>query len=147
MTTVIAVALIATTPAYASAASGGACSPIDAMRAEDMASTANSWSKVYSAYKKFKHCDDGSIAEGFSDSISTLLALDGNMMSEFARLAAKDPGFQSFVVKHIDETVPVERLPAIEHMRESHCARSRDRFCKSLADAIERMTSVANLRR
>jgi hypothetical protein len=45
------------------------CPREDAMRAEDIAAALKSWGRAYAAFKRYSHCDDGAISEGFTDSI------------------------------------------------------------------------------
>lgn len=57
-----------------------------AMKAESEASTLETWQAVLALYKKYKHCDDGAIAEGYSSSIATLLAGHRDDIGELTRL-------------------------------------------------------------
>jgi hypothetical protein len=52
------------------------CSLEDAKKAERDASTLKNWDEIYKASKKIAHCDDGDIAEGYSESVTRLLAND-----------------------------------------------------------------------
>jgi hypothetical protein len=52
-------------------------------------------------------CDDGSIAEGFSESVTRLLADDWEALPALQSLTTMDASFQTFVLRHIDETAPL----------------------------------------
>lgn len=120
-----------------SEASGKAssCSSRDARAAEEVADAANSWGQLHRFYERFRHCDDGSIAEGFSESASMLLDKKWQDVRDFERLSRKDPRFKRFVIRHLDETVPV-RLDRIEHNASNSCPKKLKNLCREMVDAI-----------
>ena len=63
------------------------------------------WDHLYRWYQKFQQCDDGSLAEGYSDAVAKLLADDWNHFGRVLSLTKTDKGFQQFVLKHIDATI------------------------------------------
>jgi hypothetical protein len=52
------------------------CSQEEAIQAETEASTLKDWTAVYISFKRFSHCDDAAISEGYSDAVGRLLAKD-----------------------------------------------------------------------
>ena len=82
--------------------------------ADKIADSLHSWKELYSAYLKYHNYDDGGIAEGFSESTSLLLANKWMTINQLIELSKSDPSFQAFVIRHIDETVPVKRLQKIK---------------------------------
>ncbi len=50
------------------------CDPERAREAEEVAATAQSWRQLHEMLSRFAACDDGAIAEGFSESVTVLLA-------------------------------------------------------------------------
>jgi hypothetical protein len=64
------------------------CTPAEAQAAQrrtQLPAKAGSWANVYDSFKRFGHCDDGSIAEGYSDANG----------EDFPRLVTAYPGVQS----------------------------------------------------
>jgi hypothetical protein len=108
------------------------CSPTAERSAEDQVGRLKSWTEVYDAYLRFRHCDDGSIGQGFSESITTLLAERWDRFDDLARLAAKEEKFEAFVIRHIDLTVPVERLEIIVKRAQQQCGAVRS-ICERIA--------------
>ncbi len=108
------------------------CSLAEAQAAEDVVGRLKSWAAVHEAYVRFGHCDDGSIGQGFSESITILLSVKWDRLGDLRRVAAKDRVFESFVVKHIDLTVPVERLEAIAKNAHQRCGKG-DSLCGRIA--------------
>jgi hypothetical protein len=62
-------------------------------------------------------CDDGAIAEGYSDSVGRLFGSDWKHIGTPARLVASDKKVESFVLRYIDETLPADTLKKIANIR------------------------------
>ena len=134
-TTLIAVTLVFAGFAWAATP----CSKSDEQAAEDRVGRLKTWQSVHSAYKQFAHCDDGSIGQGFSESITLLLDKRWHRVDQLNRLIATDQGLEAFVLRHVDPTVPVERLNSIASNATLRCPRNTTVFCRKLAGrAIER---------
>jgi hypothetical protein len=127
--------LFFTASAFAERAATEKCTQADAMQAEKEADSLKSWDQVYHAYKRFSLCDDGAIAEGYSDSVTKLLADDWKNFNRLLALAHQNRGFTSFVLKHIDESVPADRLTKIAHNAQSKCPAGGRNLCHSIAKA------------
>ncbi|HZX27697.1 MAG TPA: hypothetical protein VFF16_11535, partial [Telluria sp.] len=61
-----------------------------------------SWAALDQARRRFSHCDDGSIAEGFSEAVARLLVDRWKTLRMLTLLARQDARLTSFVLKHID---------------------------------------------
>ena len=135
MVVLLGVALFMLTSAFAADGSTKKCTQLQAMQAEKEADYLNNWDLMYRSYRRFSQCDDGGIAEGYSDSITKLLADDWRSFNRLLALTNRNTGFRGFVLKHIDETVPADRLAKIAKNARSECAaRGRD-LCFSIAKA------------
>lgn len=114
------------------------CSQSEERAAEDIAGRLKSWTAVHDAYRRFVHCDDGSVGQGFSESITVLLSKRWDRLDELRRLATRDRAFESFVIRHIDLTVPVERLEVIAKNARQRCG-TGGALCERIAQrAAER---------
>ncbi len=114
-----------------------------AMEAETAAAEASSWPKLFRAYARYGACDDGAVGEGFSDSVTQLLSTDGAGWRRLAGLVKRDEQFLAFVLKHMDETMPQNRLVRIETNARSNCPREARRICESVLErtgALRRKT-------
>lgn len=111
------------------------CPPAMAKAAETAAAEADSWPKLFRAYARYVACDDGAVWEGFSDSVTQLLSSDGSEWRHLAGLVKEDERFLAFVLKHMDETMPQERLARIEANARSNCPRQARRICESVLEA------------
>ena len=93
------------------------------------------WDKIYRSYRNFSHCDDGYIAEGYSDAVGKLLAEKWIRFARLAVLLKADPRFQEFVLRHIDGTLPPEMLDKIKENAQLHCPGRQTRLCRLITRA------------
>ena len=111
------------------------CTRETAIQAEATIDSMNSWNTLYSAYKKFSQCDDGAIAEGFSDVIVRLLI---EHPISFKPLD-NDKGFRVFVLNHIGELMTESEFTSLR-AKVSQCGPgSTGEFCKKLKAKLEVM--------
>jgi hypothetical protein len=105
------------------------------MQAEESTDHLNNWTDVHRSFKRFSQCDDGSIAEGYSDAIGRLLADNWDQFPDLIKLAARDDGFQRFVLQHVDETIPADTLKKIIQNAKGHCPADASGLCKMIIRA------------
>lgn len=113
-----------------------ACSREAAIQAETEASTLSTWPAVYNSFKRYQGCDDGAIAEGYSEAISQLFAKQWNQLTLLIPLVMQNGEFRAFVLRHVDETVPNDRLKEIDANAKTNCLTSAASFCADLRKAI-----------
>jgi len=123
---------------------GVECSKSQELAAETEAGSLNSWAAVHRSFARYGHCDDGAIGEGYSDSVTILLADHWDALPQLTTLAAGDSTFRAFVLKHIDATVPSERLERIANHARSRCPRQHGDLCAAI---IKRTRGGAQLSR
>jgi hypothetical protein len=109
------------------------CTKAEAMSAEAKAAYLKSWAEVYDAYKRYAHCDDGAIAEGFSESVTVLLAKHWAQLPELVIRVNGDKDFRAFVVKHINESADVNNLKLIDTNARTRCPEQSKSFCSAIA--------------
>jgi len=112
------------------------CTKQQEMQAENGIDHLNDWSAVYQSFKRYSHCDDGAIAEGYSDAIGKLLADNWKTdFPELARLTANDLPFRRFVLRHLDETIPVDTRERVVQNSKIHCPSGAARLCMQITTA------------
>lgn len=114
------------------------CTAEDERTAEISVSSIASWDQFYKVYKDYRQCDDGSIGEGFSESASLLMADKWRTLSRLEQLALRDTEFLAFVLKHLDQTVPRERLQKIKINAQNRCTRVSREICSATLRAVEK---------
>jgi len=114
------------------------CTKEEAQAAEAVAATARSWRQLHQQFERYSHCDDGAIAEGFSESVTLLLAEHWRDIRQLETILRSDPTFREFVIRHIDETVPGERLNRIAENASKRCPRRLKILCRDVEVAATR---------
>lgn len=113
--------------AYAPAAPG--CPTDTARRAESQADRLRSWNALYNSFESYRQCDDGAIAEGYSESVARILVDHWNTLADFARLQAGNAGFRAFVLRHIDATLDNDDLYKIRRKASAECPVGLGKLC------------------
>jgi len=101
----------------------------------------HSWGGLHAAMLRFEGCDDGAIAEGYSDSVAKLLADHWERLSDLRELIEVDPFFQRFVVSHIDATADDRDLARIVVAAKERCPENVKALCDEIGAAAERAWS------
>jgi hypothetical protein len=98
-----------------------ACTSLEGRHALDEADALRSWDALYKSYLTFGHCDDGAIAEGYSESAARILADHWNTLPRFVHLAGKDAEFEAFVIRHLDGTLNMDDVEKIKQDATMRC--------------------------
>lgn len=108
---------------------------IEALHAVDQLTD---WSGLYDEFKRYSHCDDGALDEGWSDVVVRLLTQDWKAVSVLSRLASADTKFSDFVLLHVDELMSPEEARAIVVNARTKCPRNAEKICRALAEKADR---------
>jgi len=114
---------------------GRVCTKEEAFQAENDTDNLKDWESVYRSFKRFSHCDNGAIAEGYSVAVGRLLADYWKQFKRLQTLCLKNKEFRRFVIKHIDETLSVEVLQKIIDNARLHCPSNARQLCKNIRAA------------
>ncbi len=113
------------------------CTKDEARQAETVAATLRSWADIYSSYKKFSHCDDGAIAEGYSESVTQMLANHWNQIGDLRNQISKDEKFEKFILKHLDETISTDNSVKISKNVKNYCPKGSKALCKKIQASMK----------
>lgn len=122
------------------------CSHADAEKADYEAGRVQTWDKLYHSYLHYSGCDDGSIWEGYSDSVVRLLAHHWNTLPQAFPLFASDAGFYKFVLKHIDSTTKYDDLKMIRANTIRSCPTGGNEYCIQVRKAAKNALREVELR-
>jgi len=111
------------------------CTREEAMAAEDIAARLTDWKQIYGAFESFSHCDDGAIAEGFTDSVVRLLATHWEALPQVASYESKNPAFRTFVLLHINDTADTSDIKRIARLARTQCPKGQGQLCSSISQA------------
>jgi hypothetical protein len=130
----------------------GECTRQDLDGADAALDHMDSWQSIASVFRHFAKCDDGYIAEGFSDRISRLLADHWEQVPDLVALSRTTPGLESFVVRHLDETINLADAKKISNFAWNSCPKGAEILCRRLEkklidpDPVYRETEVRQSR-
>lgn len=113
-------------------AQGAYCSKADAAEAERTVSNLDSWQKVYKSFIRFGCCDDGAIAEGYSESVVHLLSSQWEQLEELNKTVLSDSDFLSFVIRHVDASADESELKEVLDNSNKHCPKSAENLCSAI---------------
>jgi hypothetical protein len=109
------------------------CTEAQEQRAGDESVMLRTWSALYSSYQAYWQCDDGFIAEGYSESVARILVDHWETLSRLDEIGSKDVSFQRFVVRHVDATLDLRDLKRIAQSANTQCPESLKGVCAQLA--------------
>lgn len=109
------------------------CSTTEAQRADESANMQHSWDGLYKSYKLYRHCDDGAIWEGYSESVARILVDHWTTLPRLSYLARKDALFRQFVIRHVDATLDLRDLKKIAQNANTQCPAALKGICADLA--------------
>jgi len=118
------------------------CTREEEMAAEESTHLARrSWGELHDLYVKYAKratCDDGAVAEGWSDAVGHLLADRWKELPKLSRLTDSEPDFLRFIVRHVDLTIPAAERDRIRASAKAACPRELDRLCEAILLALDR---------
>lgn len=132
------ISLLLPLPIYA--ADNAPCTSADALRAETTMDNIKSWDALYRHFKRYGACDDGAIWEGYSDTIGRFLADDWKDVAKLKKLCDSDKTFESFIFRHLDETIPADMWDSMMINATKRCPAEAKEICimiKKANDALE----------
>ena len=94
------------------------------------------WGDLYSSFKHAP-CDDGAVAQAFSQNVVHSLTTHWAELPALQQLASADSTFMVFVLKHVDSTAEKKALEAVAHNASDRCPKALPSLCAAIAEAAE----------
>ena len=101
-------------------------------RAEDEVDYLKTWEQIYDSFKRYSACDDGAIAEGYSESVVKMLSDRWEQLPTLQAFVARDERFGEFVFKHIDATTDDQDLDRVVANASRHCPQRDGQLCSTI---------------
>jgi hypothetical protein len=119
------------------AAADRACAP----DAEESAVRIKGWIQLQDHFHKYGlgACDDGELAEAYSERVDKLLTRQWKDISTLAFLVKSDPEFMQFVLRHVDARWEEGDAERIASAARKHCPKSATALCAKIIKAIDTM--------
>ena len=111
------------------ASQGKQCTESEALAADRAMDGLHSWDDIHRAFKRYRHCDEGAIGEGFSEVVVKRLAVHWNELQILNKLIMSDPPFRSFVIDHIGATNDPGDLRRLVDHTKRRCPVKSSRLC------------------
>ena len=118
-------------------AQGGTCTDEQARRADADVDRLHTWDQLYRSFQRYRQCDGGAIAEGYSKSVARILAHHWKTLPRLAYLAKRSDGFWHFVLDHINATADEDDLRRIKRRAATQCPTGLRRMCRDIRKAAE----------
>jgi len=113
------------------------CTDAQGRQAEAEAGGVHAWDALYKSYKKYQQCDDGAVAEAYSESVARILVDHWSTLPRLAQLAKKNDDFWQFVLDHIDSSDDPGDLRTIKRRAERRCPAGLRSTCRELKKAAD----------
>lgn len=108
------------------------CDLKTSLAVETEQATLKNWDDLYSLFTRFRECDNGGVAEGYSDFVVHHLATQWSSLPKVAALAERNQNFREFILSHIDATADTEELGNIEIHSRTKCPLHLKEFCRAI---------------
>lgn len=119
------------------------CTQEEAFQAESEANTLKDWDSVYRSFRRFEHCDDGAISEGYSDTIGRQLAHDWEHFLRLNEICSSDKRFERFILKHVNSTMRANVWEIIINNTRLRCPSKAERLCKVIEARLVKIAAEA----
>ena len=113
------------------------CTISEAKEAESTVLLLNNWHDIYKSFKRFRHCDDGAIAEGYSASIMQMLAHRWDQCDMLFNFVSEDKDFYVFVFRHINACVDKSEIEMIINNSSKKCPKTASKICSAIERAAK----------
>jgi hypothetical protein len=97
----------------------------------------NSPATLHDSFLAFRGCDNGAGSALFPEAVTGMLTLQWPSVSQMQSIAATDPPFKEFILRHIDATTPPETLRRIAFNAQRQCPDQFQSFCAEPPQAAE----------
>ena len=110
-----------------------------------LAIAAGGWSSLMRHQKAFGSCDDGALAEGYSDAVVALLARRWDQFDAFVRLSSRNPSFRQWALRHVDATAsPDDLREVVRNAAKCTGSDKAKHLCRDIAGAAREALEGSN---
>lgn len=113
-----------------------ACGMNMATQAEAAIDSVDNWQKLFEHFHAYGRCDDGALAEAYSDRVAALLATQWASIRKLDRLVKGNAAFRIFVLRHVDSLMSPEQARTIAESAKRRCPKVAKALCADLALAV-----------
>ncbi len=96
------------------------------------------WNDLHQVFKRYRGCDNGALAEGYSDFVVRTLAHRWDTLEELKKLIAADKTFEDFVLKHIDASADPDHIVMVLTNVRERCPVDSKQICSAIEKAVRK---------
>jgi hypothetical protein len=111
------------------------CTKADAAAAEKAIDRVVNYANLSKAWKDYRHCDAGSLADGFTDAILRLMVEWKNV--DTIAQDMMDPEYKKFIYSHLLSPAATEDRSSVYSRAKSNCPITQGAFCAELMEALK----------
>ena len=111
------------------------CSPAEMQKAQKTVDMVMTWQSLNKAWKDYRHCDTGEVADTFTDALMRLM-VDWKNVDALGE-TMKDPEYKGFVEAHLRSPAAKDDIKSIRSRATQSCPKGQDAVCKQIASATE----------
>jgi len=111
---------------------GRPCDDPMAFVAEGEVDHLKTWEQLYGSFNRYSACDDGAIAEGYSDAVVKMLSDRWEQLPALRTLVDRDKRFGKFVFMHIDSTTADRDLDRVVANASRRCPQHDGQLCSTI---------------
>lgn len=127
------ITLAATVLALPASAESTACSLKDQYWVSNELPGLKTWAAIHKSFQQHApQCDDGFIAEGYTEAVVVLLAHRWQSIRELTTITKHDLKFEKFVLRHINASADPDDLKRIQLLASSQCPAKHKALCSSI---------------
>ena len=112
-----------------------ACSPAEMQKAQKAIDMVVTWQQLNKAWKDWRQCDAGEVADTYTDALLRLMVEWKNV--DALADSMKDPEYRAFVGAHLRSPAAKDDLASVRSRATQSCPKGRDEVCKQVAAAVE----------
>ena len=136
--TVLLFGLISKCMPYPNSAAGETCAAEMSSRAvQTLPQAREDWKSLLRHREKFASCDDGELAEAYTEAVVGLFAYKWDQLDKFAGQVHGHANLQKWALRHIDSSASKEDLKKISS-NASSCRNGLKHLCKIIKQTSER---------
>ncbi|MBC8023881.1 MAG: hypothetical protein H7Y14_12215 [Burkholderiales bacterium] len=110
------------------------CPPADAAKAEKAIDNVVAWPQLHKAWRDWRHCDTGAVADVYTDAILRLMVEWKNV--EALAEPLKDAEYKAFIHKHLKSPAAKDDQSSIRSRASQSCPKGQDALCADIAAAV-----------
>jgi hypothetical protein len=111
------------------------CSRAEAAAAEKAIDRVTTYATLNKAWKDYRHCDTGTVADVFTDAILRLMVEWKNV--EAVALDMRDPDYKKFIHSHLQTEAAKEDRESIYSRAKGSCPLTQGAFCAELMEVVK----------